>query len=292
MKIVGFPWKRVWYVRGLPWKLAGKFGSRDDLKFNLVRLWIGVTLSCDSLRVYRCESLRARDISRCDSLRVQSKRGLSFCAKEAYHFCKRGLSFLDGARRSIARNIELIAERHICVLRSGPSAVERHICSKAHMLHIPQCTWIRAHTSVHMNQSTYLSAHESEHIAQCLHIARTSAHIPPVLETWLHILCLLARDLEYMDYFHQKSVYVPLQHTLFSFYFHFLFPLSSARKLNSLVCPCSAPCTQISTHVAHTPQPHKWREVCVCVDTCSLRYGVATISRLLKIIGLFCKRAL
>ena len=32
--------------------------------------------------------------------------------------------------------------------------------------------------------------------------------------------------------------------------------------------------------------------VCVCASLYTSRYGVATISRLLKIIGLFCKRAL
>ena len=47
----------------------------------------------------------------------------------------------------------------------------------------------------------------------------------------------------------------------------------------------------------------EWDEVCVCVQVCSCArerflscsgwwYGVASTSRLLKIIGLFCKRAL
>jgi len=39
LKISGLPWKRVWYVWGLPWKLVWKFGSRNYIKSNLLRLW-------------------------------------------------------------------------------------------------------------------------------------------------------------------------------------------------------------------------------------------------------------
>jgi len=35
----GLPQKRVWYVRGLLWKLAGNFGSRNYFKSDLLRLW-------------------------------------------------------------------------------------------------------------------------------------------------------------------------------------------------------------------------------------------------------------
>ena len=45
-RIWGLPRKRVWYVRGLLWKLVGNFGSRNYLKSNLLRVWatVGLTL--------------------------------------------------------------------------------------------------------------------------------------------------------------------------------------------------------------------------------------------------------
>jgi len=39
-KFWGLPRKRVWYVWGLLWKLVGNFGSGDDTKYDLLRLWI------------------------------------------------------------------------------------------------------------------------------------------------------------------------------------------------------------------------------------------------------------
>ena len=39
MTIWVLPWKRVWYVRGLPWKLVGNFGIRNYLKSDLLRPW-------------------------------------------------------------------------------------------------------------------------------------------------------------------------------------------------------------------------------------------------------------
>ena len=39
MKFWGFPKKRVWYVRGLPWKLVGNLGSLNSFKSDLLRLW-------------------------------------------------------------------------------------------------------------------------------------------------------------------------------------------------------------------------------------------------------------
>jgi len=39
MQFWGFPWKLVWYARGLPWKLGGHFGSRNYFKSNLVCPW-------------------------------------------------------------------------------------------------------------------------------------------------------------------------------------------------------------------------------------------------------------
>jgi len=35
----GLPWYRVWYVRGLPWKLVGNFGSRNYFQYDLLRAW-------------------------------------------------------------------------------------------------------------------------------------------------------------------------------------------------------------------------------------------------------------
>jgi len=39
MKIWGLAQKRVWYVRGLPWKHVANFGSRTYFKSDLLRLW-------------------------------------------------------------------------------------------------------------------------------------------------------------------------------------------------------------------------------------------------------------
>jgi len=39
LKCLRLPRKRVWYVRGLLWKLVGNFGSRNYFKFDLLRLW-------------------------------------------------------------------------------------------------------------------------------------------------------------------------------------------------------------------------------------------------------------
>jgi len=36
----GLPRKRVWYVRELPWKHVGNFGSRNYFKSDLLRPWI------------------------------------------------------------------------------------------------------------------------------------------------------------------------------------------------------------------------------------------------------------
>jgi len=38
----GLPWNCVWYVRGLLWKLVRYFGSRNDLKSDLLRVWIAL----------------------------------------------------------------------------------------------------------------------------------------------------------------------------------------------------------------------------------------------------------
>jgi len=38
LKFLGLPKKRVWYVRGLPWKLVGNSGSRNFLKSDFLRL--------------------------------------------------------------------------------------------------------------------------------------------------------------------------------------------------------------------------------------------------------------
>jgi len=39
MKVWGLPWNRVLYVRGLPWKLVGKFGCPYCFKSDLLRVW-------------------------------------------------------------------------------------------------------------------------------------------------------------------------------------------------------------------------------------------------------------
>jgi len=39
-----FPWKRVWYVRGLLWKLVGNGGSHYYFKSDLLRPWYGMTV--------------------------------------------------------------------------------------------------------------------------------------------------------------------------------------------------------------------------------------------------------
>jgi len=37
-KFWGLPWKRVWYVQGLQWKLVGNFGSRHGARHALIRV--------------------------------------------------------------------------------------------------------------------------------------------------------------------------------------------------------------------------------------------------------------
>jgi len=62
MKIWGFP-KRVWYVRGLQWKLVGNFDSRKYCKSGLLRLWLvgrdgvrhPVTIMNESCHTYTCD---------------------------------------------------------------------------------------------------------------------------------------------------------------------------------------------------------------------------------------------
>jgi len=39
LKFWGLPWKRVWYVLGLPWTLVKYFGSCDYFQSDLLRLW-------------------------------------------------------------------------------------------------------------------------------------------------------------------------------------------------------------------------------------------------------------
>jgi len=48
MKIWGLPWKRVWYVRGLLWKLVEIFGSRNYLMSDFLRPWIPI---CSHLQI-------------------------------------------------------------------------------------------------------------------------------------------------------------------------------------------------------------------------------------------------
>jgi len=55
------------------------------------------------------------------------------------------------------------------------------------------------------------------------------------------------------------------------------------------VLPCVAVCCSVRMAGAFTSDPPTQKEAHVCFLEC---YGVATISRLLRIIGLFCKRAL
>jgi len=45
-------WKRVWNVRGLPWKRVGNFGSRNYLESDLLRAWCPVSMTT----VYQCDN--------------------------------------------------------------------------------------------------------------------------------------------------------------------------------------------------------------------------------------------
>jgi len=55
MQMWGLPWKRVWYVRGLPSKLDGNFDSRSYVKSNLLRLWClpWLVWMCPMTHLYR-----------------------------------------------------------------------------------------------------------------------------------------------------------------------------------------------------------------------------------------------
>jgi len=39
-ELLELPWKYVWYVRGLLWKLVGNFGSRNYHKSDLLQPWV------------------------------------------------------------------------------------------------------------------------------------------------------------------------------------------------------------------------------------------------------------
>jgi len=55
-------------------------------------------------------------------------------------------------------------------------------------------------------------------------------------------------------------------------------------QVMGIICVCVYVCVYVSLF-----ETRSW---CVCVYVSQTEYGVASISRLLKIIGLFCKRAL
>jgi len=54
LKYWGLPRKRVENVRGLPWKLVGKFGSFNHFKADLLRPWID-SLTCVTCLIHICD---------------------------------------------------------------------------------------------------------------------------------------------------------------------------------------------------------------------------------------------
>jgi len=60
LKSWGLPRKRVWYVRGLMWKVIGKFGSRNYFKSNFLRLWMQrcphICYSAPAMSIWRSEN--------------------------------------------------------------------------------------------------------------------------------------------------------------------------------------------------------------------------------------------
>jgi len=114
MKIWGLPWKRVWYVRGLPWNLVGNFGSRQYFKSELLRLWRRHVALC----VYVCM---------CDIPHSYAWHGSLTCESWLMYMCCRTYSLLFCLKRYGHKYTILLIRMR--VMTHSPLCDMTHCCS-------------------------------------------------------------------------------------------------------------------------------------------------------------------
>ena len=101
------PWTRVWYVLGLPWKLVRYFGSRNDFKSDLLRLWCVslLDMSVSLFSAWVCLSFRKTSCF-LDDLIAQGQYVL--CARDRVHIKYKRPEYIFNLQSTYLNGRELI----------------------------------------------------------------------------------------------------------------------------------------------------------------------------------------